>query len=462
MIFAAFTNNYKKILPLAPILVVALTLRLYKLNLAFPFDFDQEIPAQAAYDFFTNHKISLVGQELSFQGFFLGPLHNWIQFIPYGICRLMPDCVPYFYILGGLVTILCLYLVLKWIFNPKIALIASFIYSVSFAAISSERGVSSNYFLFLISIALLFCLGQYFAKKDYFLIIGAFLAGIATVNFNPVFIFSSFAFFLTALLRERKKLQTFTISLFAFVINYLPLFIFNFRHNNLLTDSLKSFAATNTGSVPGFDKLLFLTKGILLPFYTNYLFQSTFPLLSVLSIELFTIGYFRLLKFDNKFLYFLPLTIVTSLFGFFFYNGHIPDYYFQQTLLPFIIFISLAIKQKIPLLFFVIVFLVLNLSAAANYQTKNNYQIKKQVVNYVLSDSQNESFNIYYQMPRGFNTGYSYLFKAKNRIPQDGAKNLYILEITDQNFDIGKYRGVFTDKKVSSELIGFVHIVSVK
>ena len=77
-------SKLKKILhnnlPLLFLLVIALIIRLYKINELFPFDHDQEVPAQAAYDFFVFHKLSLIGQELSFQGFFLGPIHNWVQF----------------------------------------------------------------------------------------------------------------------------------------------------------------------------------------------------------------------------------------------------------------------------------------------------------------------------------------------------------------------------------------------
>ena len=45
---------------LALILIAALFLRLYKIEEIFPFDFDQQVPAEAAFDFFTYHKITLV------------------------------------------------------------------------------------------------------------------------------------------------------------------------------------------------------------------------------------------------------------------------------------------------------------------------------------------------------------------------------------------------------------------
>src|SRR3989344_6825769 len=130
MTFAGFTiRRTRRLLPLLSILAISAFLRFFKIKESFSFDFDQEVPAQAAWEFFKNGKISLIGQELSFQGFFLGPLHNWIQFIPYGLCNLKPDCVPYFYAVVGLLTITLIYLILKSIFILRVALISSAIYA---------------------------------------------------------------------------------------------------------------------------------------------------------------------------------------------------------------------------------------------------------------------------------------------------------------------------------------------
>src|SRR3972149_7312761 len=125
MISRAFTtNNLAKYFPLFIVLLIGAFLRFVKIGQFFIFDYDQQIPAESAYDFFVNHKLTLIGQELSFKGFFLGPIHNWIEFIPYGICNLKPDCVPYFYILIGILTIIILYLVVKKIFDTKTAIIS--------------------------------------------------------------------------------------------------------------------------------------------------------------------------------------------------------------------------------------------------------------------------------------------------------------------------------------------------
>lgn len=464
MIFAAFTNNFRKVIPLLPILAIAAVLRIYKIADAFPFDFDQTVPANAAYQFFINHRISLIGQELSFLGFFLGPLHNWIQFIPYGFCNLLPDCVPYFYILIGLVTIVILYHVVKKIFDRKTATIVCIIYAVSFAAISFERGVSSNYFLFLSSVGILFCAYKYFAGENKCLILGALIAGIATVNFNPVFIFSTIAFATTALFRKKRSLSIFTVATGAFLINYLPLVIFNFRHDNILLEGIQNFANQNVSQTQFLDKIIHLAKDVMMPFYSNYLFgnANTIPVLATLSLIVF--GLYLTLKSQNIFLYLLPFWIIIPVVGLSFYSGHIPDYYFSQSLLPFIVLIADAVRKNIIIfLIFITIFLFGNINAAVNYKSGINYQIKREVVNFILDDTQGASFNVYYDLPPGFNTGYDYLFKVLGQSPQEGGKNLYILEFVDPHiFDITKYYRSFPDKFIDLNVIGFVYIVSVK
>jgi|SRR3989344_2518616 len=463
--FVAYINRFfKKNIPLLFIILLAIALRIYKINYAFPFDYDQEVPALAAYDFFINHKITLIGQGLSFEGFFLGPLHNWIQFIPYGFCNLKPDCVPYFYLAISIVALVLFYKVIKKIFGNKTAIIASSIYAISFEAISFERGVNSNYFLFLSSVGLLLCLYKYFLGKDKYLVFGAFIAGIATVNFNPIYIFSTLAFFITALVRKSGKLMTFSIALLAFLINYFPLVIFNARHDNILWNSFIGFINQNTGVPNYFDKFVFLIKNVVVSFYSHYLFQSANIIFILLTIAFVFLGVINIIKIRNKFLLFFPIWILVVLFGFTFYKGWVPSYYFQQTLLSLIVIISLAIRRNfIYFLIFISFFLFVNIQKAIDYNTVINYMVKKDAVNYVIGDSQGETFNVYYQIPLVHNTGYPFLLKIFGGLPQEGGRNLYIFEFEEPSDSLKlKYQKVFPGKKVDVGFDKFVKIVSIK
>ena len=472
--FVVYINRFfKKNIPLLLIILLAIALRIYKINYAFPFDYDQEVPALAAYDFFINHKITFIGQELSFKGFFLGPLHNWIQFIPYGPCNLKPDCVPYFYLAISIVTLGLFYKIIKRIFGNKTALISSGIIAISFAQISHEAATNSAYFLFLISIGLLFTLYKYFLGQNNYLILGALFAGIAVVNFNPVFIFSALAFFITAFIRKGREIKIVFLAVIAFFINYIPLVIFNFRHQNILWHNFQNFIIQNSENTNYIEKFIFIIKNIFLPYLSNYLFQSANVFFIIFTSILIFYGFYNLKNSKrkvinsinkNRFVYYLPIWIIIPILGFTFYKGHIPDYYFLQTLFPIIILITVSLRKNIAIfLIFFSAFAFLNIKSVVNYDTVINYKVKKDAVNYVLYDSKGETFNVYYQIPLALNTGYPFLFKVFGRLPQEGGRNLYILEFTDPvQFAQDKYFKSFPDKKIDVKVIGFIHVVSIK
>lgn len=465
MISAAFIiSSLKKNAAFVLILLISAYLRFSKLSQIFSFDYDQQIPAESAYDFFVNHKLTLIGQELSFEGFFLGPIHNWITFIPYGMCKLRPDCVPYFYSMIGLMSVVILYVIVKKIFDQKTALIASAIYGFSFSAISFEIGVNSNYFLFSTSLALLYCIYKYFENKDNYLLLGGFLAGLATVNFNPVFIFTSIVFFVSAFFKKNLKKSIFLTSLALFFINFIPLIVFNLRHNGILFQSAQKFLQLQTASTELGERFSYILFHISLPFFTNYLFQSANSLFILLLVFLLIAGFFICKSKHVKISYYLGLSIVFPIIGFVFYRGHIPEYYFQQSALPIILFMSFTLGKNI-LIFVPVITLLFYQNVLLMFHNHGNisYETKKQIVNYVIDDSNSRSFNVYYDMPPGVNTGYSYLFKASKKIPVDGGENLYIIKFSDPaKFAIENYYKTYSNKQIRVEVFGFIHVVSVK
>lgn len=452
--------------PIIFISVLALFLRIYRLNDLFFFDYDQQVPAQSAYDFFVNNKISFIGQELSFQGFFLGPVHNWFQFIPYGLCNLSVDCVSYFFVLLSVATVPVLYFVTREVLDKKTALIASLIYSVSFAQISFERAINSNYFLFLSSILLIYCMHKYFREKNIFLIIGSFISGLAVVNFNPLFIFSYIAFLATGLFRQNKKILAIVLGFLAFFINFLPLVMFNFRHSNILLGNFKKFLDRGfSESVSLLDKLDFLTLKVMVPFLTNYLFGNTNVVLVVVTIVLLTMGTYLIIKSKVCSLLFLPLVPFSVLAGLFMYSGQIPDYYFQQTLIATILIIALTLKRNfLVFMIFLSIITFFNFNKVLTVQNPISYGVKKKAVAYILNESKGDSFKVYYDVPLGFNTGFEQLFRNKRTVPRDDGQNLFIFYIAEpQHVDFSRYYLDYHSNQISIEKFSnLLYIISIK
>lgn len=465
MTFVAYTSKFvKKNKLFLLILFLALIFRLYRIQEAFIFDYDQQIPAEAAYDFFVSYKLSLIGQELSFPGFYLGPLHNWLQLIPYGLCNLKPDCVPYFYLTISLITIAILYWALKSIFSHKVTTVTTILMAFSLTQISMERGVNSNYFIILSSTLMLYCLSKFYKGGNKHFICGAFVAGVATVNFNPVFIFTSLAYFSSFFVKKAKIYKAFFVALIAFFINYAPLVFFNLRHENILVNNLAVFLSESTSTNNLAEKLYFMTVKVTTPFTTYYLFSNVNIFLSLIAIGLFITGLFYLNKQQDNMKYFIFLWPLLVIFLFLFYKGHIPDYYSQQIVLPIIIIISIAItKNWILTAAFLIVFSFQNLYVAYQRNYPINYQLKKSIVNYIINDSDRKTFNVYYDFPPGLNTGYQTLFKLNRAEPQENQVYLYIISASPAEESLNKYAETFKDKMVSEkDFNGVLRLVSVK
>lgn len=430
----------------------------------FSFDFDQEIAANAAYDFIRSGKLSLIGQELSYPGFFLGPLHNWIQIIPYGFCNLKPDCVPYFFTSIGLLSAYFLYTTVKEMINQKTAIISTLLFLTSSVVIGSERGPSSNYFLFLVSIFMLFCLHKYYQGEKRYLIAGSFLGGLAIVNFNPVFIFTVIAYYICTLFSRKREIKLLIISFFAAFINIVPLLIFNFRHQNLIFNNLMKFLG-ETNSLEGIlIKPFFVFKDITLPYYNNFLFLNNSPVLLLVTFCILLIGSATILKARKAILNFLVIWILCVIFGFTFYNRHISDYYFIQSLLPFIILTAFLLSKNFVVFVLILsAFIYSNIFNLLTFKPAVSYKLKKAVANRVISNSNGERFNVYYNFPRGLNTGYSYLFKFQAKTPEDYSENLYILDFYDsQQFNTFAYYKTYQDKIKKIESIGTMKIITVK
>ncbi len=449
---------------LLALFLFAFVSRFYNIVDGFYFDYDQEVVANTAYNFFKLHGLSFIGQELSFQGFFLGPLHNWIGFFPYVACNLHPDCSPFFYGAISALTIIPFYCLIKKLIDKKTAVIACIIYSISASQINLERSTNSNFFLFISSIVLLYSLYKYFEVNEKYLILGAFVAGMATVNFNPVYIFSSLAFFATSIFKKRKNYIIFAIAIFTFMVNFFPLLLFNFRHNGIFLNSMVNFIKSNTQNAHSSNNPIFLLFHINLPFYANYLFANGDLVVQLSILILIMISSIYVIKSKKMHFLLFPATLMFTYIGLSFYKGHIPDYYFQQTL-PFMIILISYIIAKIPVANYAIPIMLITINAnlIINAKYPLNYQAKKKVVQYIITDSHKQNFNVYYNLPMGFNTGYNYLFKAYNRNPIDYSENLYIIyTATSDNESIPKAKITYPDKVIQQKKIDQINIISIK
>lgn len=446
------------------ILLLTTVFKFYQIPSTFQFDYDQEQAANTAYDFLKLGKVSLVGQELSFKGFFVAPLHNLVNIVPYSACNLFADCVPFFFAAISTLTLIILFVVISKVFDKRLALIFSIIYGFSYYFVVQDRTPNSNYFLFLSQILIFYCLYKYQKGQDKFLLFAAFITGLATFNFNPIFIFSSVAFAIWAIWQKRPSLKIGLLAAFAFFINLAPLVLFNIRHQNILLKGIQNFASSNTDPGGFFVRIYNLVVEIVLPYFPFVLFHKSSAVYLAIAIIVVIFGAYNLYKINKKIFSLAVLWLIVPIIGFGIYKGHVSEYYFIQMLFPFLLIIAAAARSNTALMLAILfLFLLRNIYSLYDYRPGISYQVKKEAVSYILKNTGTQSFNVYTDMPPGMNTGYQYIFKAYEKTPQEGGVNTYLLLLEDPNkFQLEKHKKDYPGKYLSVVNFNFVHVVSVK
>lgn len=138
-------NNRKAYILLFIILVVSAILRFYKLPEMVNFDFDQEYASNFAYAVLKEYPIQLIGQGLSIQGLFMGPLYFYYLVPFYALTNLHPIGGYIGSVILGLLTIFVYFWVGKKMFGTEAGLIAAFLRGLLFSVFGGTISGSKNY-----------------------------------------------------------------------------------------------------------------------------------------------------------------------------------------------------------------------------------------------------------------------------------------------------------------------------
>jgi len=393
---------------------LALFLRLYNLPNSINFSWDQERDAFVVKQILIEKKPVLIGPRVvDDQGFMLGPYFFYILAPFYLITNLNPFATILFIAFYTLLFTISSFFILKKIFSQKIAHIFIFIWSILPMAITIDT-ISWNPLLVpFLFIFLLYLLNVLDLKKIKNLIILGFYLGFS-FNIHVQLIILTFISFIF-LINKKNILKNILYTILGFLISFLPLLIFDLRHNFInLNLFLNFFGSTSSIKNPF----------AFLPVWTNYVSALTIIKSNFLSILFWFIFALILFIFSKK-NKFNKLFFFTWLFFpiiFIFYGKRPSEYYFNFSL-PIIILVlsqiivNLKINSKIlSILLFLLIFTSISNRLKENNISSLSLANKIKVVKYIGQVTNNEKFNISYSVPIGQNNGYSYLmdyFKIK-------------------------------------------------
>lgn len=339
-------NNKIEFLTIFLLLFFAIFTHFYKLNDYFNLTGDPGRDAVTVYDIIVNKKLTLLGPKTSTGGFYYSPLYFYLLVPVFVLTRLDPIAAPILTATVGIITVFSLYFIARELFGKKTAFLASFLYTVSpFVLTQARRGWNPS----LLPIFSLLCFYFFFKflkeKRNHYLLWWGVCFG-AGLQFHFALIFSLPVYLILFLAKGRKVKSAFVwliLALLAITVFFLPIFIFELRHNFITTKSFFDFARF------GVEKGRSYHQGMSISYYLTLIYQSltsliftesdSYLLLLSIVIPFFPIIYINRNKITkhNALVYSL-VVFLGSLLVLGFYHGPVHPYYwvFIQPL-PFLL-----------------------------------------------------------------------------------------------------------------------------
>lgn len=426
---------------------------------SFPFTYDVGRDMLEVSRIVYGHKLTLIGPTTGLTGLFYGPWWYYILSIPFLISGGNPQFVAFFIVFTGILTILFMYYLGKKIEGKSLGLILAFFCSFSPAMVGISSQIwNPNLIPFFVVLVLLLINKIFLINKSnnkYFLALGLLLGLILDLEvvFGAVFIIGVLLS-IVILFWNKIKLRSYLYILLGFLFVVLPRFLFEIRHNFIMTRSVienfnKQPSANN--NFFNYDHIIDVLKTL------KNLFDATFTgqnaILGFVIILFLLAGLSVYKNIDQKkqfYLKFSSIILLTFFIVLSFFSGAIWSHYLVGIPILYILIASLMIsiirkkiKISVPiiistlLILFVIYIKDLNVSISLKPSWEGDaavYRNQLAVIDYIYLNAGGKKFNYVAYTPAVYDYPYQYLFAwyGKNKygyIPSKEKEKLFFLII---------------------------------
>jgi len=427
--FLTLLKNHKLFLI---ILLVGVALRLYKPLQLFMYSHDQDLLSWFVKDVVYDKDLRLIGQETSVKGVFIGPLFYYAMIPFYLISGMDPTGGILFITVIGAATILSIYYICSKMYSNRVGLIASFLYSISFYTVMTDREVVPTTPVILWSVWLFYCLHLFLQKKykHAFLISGLLIGLVWHVSMGlaltlPLLLI---AFTYSVSKRNFTKSDLKYVFLGTVIAGVLmtPFFIFELRHNFQQIQSILSSSsgvATQTFAEK-LDRTISITAknigGLLWGPYLSV--PDRYPLYLLIAV-------FSFLIIKRKILAPLAALIVVwhLLFIVFFSRNalNLSEYYLNGMLILWIVIFAIFLNNltrytstKLLSIILIAAFFCVNIARMVTLPiNRSGYVERRALVAFVKADAAAHGYpcvSVSYITEPGFDFGYRYLYFIEN------------------------------------------------
>lgn len=412
------------------ILLLALFLRVYRIDQLLGFYYDQGRDAMVVWDLLHKHRFFLIGPTTGIEGIFRGPWYYWLITPFYWLGKGNPTWPSIFLSFTTVLASLLAYINGARISGRRVGFLALIISGLAFNLVYASRWLSNPTPMLLISMLLVYFLFLIMEGKKWAWVGVALMLGGA-MQFGSaaeIFFFPAVIIFAAWQRRNLPNLAIFLISLAVLLATFLPQIIFDLKHDGVLSTAIKNFLIQKQSFKVSFWQMV----QIRLPFYFDLFFAKIFPM--TLKYRQIMFGYLLISAVlswkqiaQNRYIKVVLLMLVSPLVGMLFFQGNygnVYDYYFTGYYLVFVLlasyFLLLPINRRFGALL-TIIFLI--------FFFKNNYPVTKgylvagvdgpthitlgnelQGVDWVFKNSSGREFNQDVYVPPVIPWAYDYLF----------------------------------------------------
>lgn len=220
-------------------------------------------------------KLTLLGPKTDVEGLFHGPLFYYLIAIPYFLGKGNPVFASIFLISLSSLGIPLIYFLGKFLFNPRVGILAAIFYTFSYGAIVFSRWLANPVLTPLFVMLLILSLLKLKENEKYLILLAISLSAI--IHFEivaAIFLLPVISIYWWLEKLPRPKIKNLFLSLFLFLILVSSYPLFEIRHNFLQTRAFFSLLG-NLGS-SGIGNFVSFVKVIRLYFDEFTLFVTPF------------------------------------------------------------------------------------------------------------------------------------------------------------------------------------------
>ncbi len=387
---------------------------LYRVDNRYIFDWDQEDDAIKTMGMIENRKPLLIGQRVTHENsFFAGPYHFYFLLPFYGLMQGNPKAGLVALTIINMLTVVSGFLIISKFEGRKVGLISSVLFLIN----QSEISWSAMY-LPLFGIWNWWAVNKLLESRKnikWILPMWGFF-GVSHIIASSIITTIITAWLISKDKKWKKK--DLLIGILGGLMFLMPLLIFDIRHDFL---NLKKVIEMLQGKTK-------IARQIWLPAVTyfkslnllglKWLGQRVMVIERMLVIIVGVIGVYRIKDIGKKIV--SIVWVVTPLVAMFLYKGGVSEYYFSIGLVMIIILLARELaklnKLAMPILG---ILLVSNFLRLGQIDIKTSLYNKMEIAEYLVSQQRDPVFNVSYELPLGWDTGFGYLFKYLGKEPQN-------------------------------------------